>query len=97
MTPEGKVKQRIKSFLKEVGAWQYWPVSNGMGVHGIPDCICCYKGMFYAFEVKAPGKREHKRRGATALQSIQIKSINDAGGVSQVVDCVSEVKELLCL
>jgi len=97
MTPEGAVKQRIKEFLKELGAWQYWPVSNGMGVHGIPDCLCCYEGKLFAFEVKAPGKRNHKRRGATALQELQINKIKKAGGVAAVVDCVSEVKELMCL
>lgn len=97
MTPEGKVKQRIKEFLKELGAWQYWPVSNGMGVHGIPDVIVNHKGRFFAFEVKAPGKRNQKRRGATALQELQINKINASGGVAAVVDCVSEVKELMGL
>ena len=95
-TPESKVKKDIAKFLKGIGAWYFLPVSNGLGRHGVPDIIVCHKGFFYALEVKAEGKRNHKDRGATPLQMIQINEIKAAGGVAAVVDCVEEVREMIC-
>ena len=51
MTPEGKVKKKVKEYLATTGAWYYMPVSNGMGRVGCPDILVCYKGNFVAFEV----------------------------------------------
>jgi len=95
MTPEGRVKKAVKDRLNELGIWNYWPVSNGMGVHGIPDCIACYNGVFLGLELKPPGKRNTKRRGATALQVKQLKGIRDSGGYAAVIDSVKELEELL--
>jgi len=98
-TPEGKVKKVVRETLKTLGVWQYWPVSNGMGVHGIPDCLFCFKGVFCAIETKRPGRRKEVNRGCTALQHAQIQKIRDAGGRAWVVDCEEEmdavIKELM--
>ena len=59
------------------------------GTAGIPDIICCLKGRFIAFEVKTESGRE------TELQKATIKKINKAGGISEVVRSVDEVKEIL--
>ncbi len=42
-TPEGRVKDAIRKYLKEnhPDNFHFVPVSNGMGKHGIPDFICC--------------------------------------------------------
>ena len=57
MTPEGKVKDKIRKFLKELPrCWHFAPVSNGMGVAGIPDILCVIDGRFVGIECKAPGK-----------------------------------------
>jgi len=96
MTPEGKTKKQIVAYLKSINAWYFIPVSNGLGRHGIPDIIVCLEGRFIALEVKAQGKRGAKDRGATPLQMIQINQIRVAGGIAAVVDCVEEVKEMLC-
>ena len=29
--PEAKVKDAIKTYLKEIGAYQFWPVQTGYG------------------------------------------------------------------
>lgn len=81
-TPEGKVKDAIKKFLKERGAWYFMPVSNGMGQVGIPDIICCYKGLFVAIEAKAPGKKAN----TTANQERVLNAIHAADGFAWVVD-----------
>ena len=91
MTPEGKVKKKVKEYLKSIGAWYYMPVSNGMGRSGCPDIIVCHKGTFYAFECKAPNKLNN----TTPNQDREIAAINTAGGFAYVVDSVEMVKELI--
>jgi hypothetical protein len=87
MTPEGKVKAECKKFLKARGIFFFMPVSNGMGQVGIPDIICCYKGLFVAIETKAPGKRAN----LTDNQKRIMENIRDADGFAFVVDDPSEL------
>ena len=91
MTPEGKVKKKVKEYLQSIGAWYYMPVSNGMGRVGCPDILVCYKGMFMAFETKAPGKIKN----VTANQQREIDGIQRANGLAHVVDDVEQVKSLI--
>jgi len=79
VTPEAKVKQRVRILLEAKGAWHFMPVSNGMGRHGIPDIIACYNGRFLAIECKA-GKGH-----TTALQERELERINAANGIAIVV------------
>lgn len=74
MTPEAKVKARVRAKLDGMRVWYFMPVSNGMGRHGIPDFICCINGRFVAIECKA-GKGE-----VTALQRRELERIEAAGG-----------------
>jgi|TARA_B100001094_G_C18137671_1_gene776046 hypothetical protein len=91
MTPEGKVKKKVKEYLKDIGAWYYMPVSNGMGRVGCPDILVCYKGLFMAFETKAPGKIKN----VTPNQQREIEDIQRANGLAHVVDDVEQVKEII--
>ena len=91
MTPEGKVKKKVKEYLQSIGAWYYMPVSNGMGRVGCPDILVCYKGLFMAFETKAPGKIKN----VTANQQREIDEIQRANGLAHVVDDVEQVKEYI--
>ena len=91
MTPEGRVKKQVKEYLKSIGAWYYMPVSNGMGRVGCPDILVCYKGLFMAFETKAPGKI----RNVTANQQREIDDILRVNGLARVVDDVEQVKEAI--
>ena len=91
MTPEGKVKKKCKEYLKEIGAWYYMPVSNGMGRVGCPDILVCHKGLFMAFETKAPGKIKN----VTSNQEREIHDIQCAYGLALVVDDVEQVKEAI--
>lgn len=86
MTPEGKLKKYIDEKLKELApaVWYFKPVSNGMGVHGIPDFIGSYRGRFFAIETKAPGKKP------TALQNLQIDSIVKSAGKVRVIHNIEE-------
>lgn len=90
-TPEGKVKAAVKKLLKERGVYYYMPMSNGMGVVGAPDFICCWNGRFLAIETKAPGKRGN----TTANQDKQLAAIRAAGGIAIVIDDVEQLRECL--
>jgi hypothetical protein len=79
MTPEGKVKAVVKRVLKEIGAYQHWPVQTGMGAPCL-DCHGCYKGKYFAIETKAPGKLP------TARQYMTKGAIEQAGGIVLVTD-----------
>jgi hypothetical protein len=98
-TPEGRVKDKVKKLLKANGIWFYMPVQNGMGVHGIPDLVCCYEGLFIGIETKAPGKRpttyDQRWNKASANQQNRMTEIKNAGGIALVVDDVAQVEELL--
>jgi len=89
-TPEGKVKDSVKQFLKERGAWFFMPVSNGMGQVGIPDIIVCYKGVFVAIETKAPGKVTN----VTSNQERVLHAIRLNDGFAFVVDSSDDLKLL---
>lgn len=87
MTPEGKVKEKVKKVLKAHGAYWHMPVQNGMGAPSL-DFIGCYFGRYYAIETKAGNKQP------TPRQKLTIESIQAAGGKTFVVNEVSGLKEL---
>lgn len=90
MTPEGRVKGAVKKWLVARNIWFYMPVQTGLGVGGIPDFVCCWKGRFLGIETKAPGKRAY----TSALQKRQLAAIDEAGGLTIVVDDVSQLDDL---
>jgi hypothetical protein len=91
-TPEGKVKSDIKRVLNSLpDCWHFSPMMIGYGRKGIPDIIGCYRGMFFAIEVKAPGKIDN----TTPWQERELAAIHAAGGVDLVLDSAIGVKEIL--
>lgn len=82
MTPEGKVKAKVKKLLKDNDIYFFMPASRTFTTStGIPDFICCVRGMFIGIETKAGyGK-------PTAMQKEQMNRINESGGFTF---CVNE-------
>ena len=80
MTPEGKVKDKVKKVLKELKAYYVMPATGGYGSSGAPDFIVCYDGGFFGIECKANGNTP------TALQMKHLTEIRDVGGKSIVID-----------
>lgn len=72
MTPEGKVKERLKKLLKRYNVYWHCPVMNGMGSPTL-DFICCHCGYYFAIETKAPGQKPTKR------QELTMASMAEAG------------------
>jgi len=93
LTPEGRVKQDVKKLLVARDIWFYMPVQTGYGVGGIPDFICCWKGLFIAIECKAPGKENT----TTPMQRRTIGEIRAHGGRAVVVSNVVELEASLNL
>lgn len=88
MTPEGKIKQKVKRKLTELGAYWFCPVQNGMGAPGldfmqvqVPGCPA------FVIETKAPGKQ------LTVRQERTVASIRVAGGVVFIID--GDLEEML--
>lgn len=77
---EAWVKKQVKSQLEQLGAWYFMPYGAGMGRSGIPDFICCCKGLFASIEVKKSGGKVSK------LQEAENKGISLCGGWAYLVD-----------
>jgi hypothetical protein len=79
-TPESKVKKAVSKILDAREIYYFYPSTHGYGRSGVPDIIACANSVFVAIECKA-GKGK-----TTALQDRELKRINDARGVTFVVN-----------
>ena len=80
MTPEAKVKARVKTILKARGAYYAMPATGGYGTSGVPDFLVCHKGVFIGIECKAGNGK------TTALQDKNLREIEEAGGKAFVIN-----------
>lgn len=88
---EDKVQKDILAYLKKnrVFHFRFQAQSN---LNGVPDIICCYKGLFIGLELK-----REKGGKASGLQERKLKTINDAGGIGLIVKSLEEVETLFRL
>jgi Holliday junction resolvase len=90
MTPEAKVKNKVKKILDSLGCYHFSPQTGGYGRSGVPDIIACYKGRFIAIECKA-------RKGTiTALQKYNIDQIKANQGLAIIIN-EGNIETLLAL
>ena len=80
MTPEAKVKAKIKAILKEERIYYAMPIGTGYGNSGVPDFLCCVNGLFLGIEAKANGGKP------TELQKKNLKDIELCGGYTAVIN-----------
>jgi hypothetical protein len=80
MTPEAKVKAKVKRILNDIGAYYAMPATGGYGSSGVPDFLICHHGKFVAVECKANGGKP------TALQLKHLDDIRKAGGIALLID-----------
>lgn len=80
MTPEKKVKTKVRQILDKIGCYHFMPATGGYGASGVPDIVVCYKGKFIGIECKANGNKP------TKLQLKHLNNITLAGGMSLVID-----------
>ena len=87
---EKDIVQAILKYLKTVPECFAWKEHGGMySTAGIPDIICCYHGLFIAFEVKT------EKGKLTKLQEATIRKIKAAKGMAFKVTSVDEVKQII--
>ncbi len=79
-TPEAKIKKRIRDVLSKHNIYYAMPIGTGYGNSGVPDFLCCVEGKFLAIEAKAGNNQP------TALQLRNLKSIQEGGGVTMVIN-----------
>lgn len=89
MTPEGKVKARVKALLKQHGAYWHMPVQNGLGAPSL-DFIGCHQGRFFGIETKAENKQPTPRQAMTMKEMEAAKGttflVNEVTGLSLLED-----------
>ena len=90
MTPEAKVKKKVKQILDSFECYYFSPNMGGYGSSGVPDIIACHQGKFLAIECKA-GKNT-----MTELQKYNMERIQKAKGLSIMVN-ESNMEELITL
>ena len=78
VTPEGKVKAKLKALLRDLDAYWFMPVQTGLGSTTL-DFLVCIAGRFHGYECKAPGKK------LTPRQELVARQIRATGGAAWVV------------
>lgn len=63
MTPEGKVKAKVKKILNGADAYYFMPVQTGYGSPTL-DFLGFHRGNGFAIETKALGKKPTRRQEA---------------------------------
>jgi hypothetical protein len=80
MTPEAKVKKKVKAAFEKLGALYVPVITGGMGRGGTADALVCWRGLFVAVEVKATAKGK-----MTALQELFERDTKAAGGLHLLI------------
>lgn len=87
---ESKIQKEILAYLRKNKVFhiRFQAQSN---INGVPDIICCYKGLFIGLELKQENGR------ATDLQKKKLETINNSGGIGVIIKSLEEVITLFDL
>ncbi len=94
---EATFKKKVKRKLDAVPDLYYF-VKEALALRGIPDIIGCYRGKFFAWELKRSYAETKKKTGRIVLQIHVLNLINKAGGIGCLVcpeNLDEKLKELL--
>ena len=90
-TPEGKVKDLVKKWLKFHNIWNKSIIPSNFGTSsGFPDILCLHKGLMIGLEIKAVGKGDN----LTVRQQQALDDINHNGGLAMVISCQNDLDNL---
>lgn len=87
---ERQIQKNILKYLNSLPNTRAVKWSQNGRQKGNPDILCCINGRLVLFEVKRPllGK-------ATLLQRETIKKWKEAGAISEIVESVDDVRDIL--
>lgn len=89
MQPEARISQAIRNLVKHRGGFAFKVWGNAQMLAGLPDVICCYRGLFVAFEVKTPvGELSNRQRYV-------LRRIERCGGIVAVPRSVEDAEKIL--
>lgn len=81
---EHSFQKKVKARLKAVPELYHF-TKEAAAIRGIPDLIGCYRGRFFAWELKRSAKEAAKLKGRIALQRHVLSLIRKAGGIGRIV------------
>lgn len=98
MTPEGKVKAKVKTVLKRAGAYYHMVVQNGLGAPSL-DFVGCHVGKFFAIETKAGKKDMTERQKQTSAEmtgaGATVFLVNEEYGLAELEQWLQENKDAI--
>ena len=89
MAAEAVLQTKIIKHLASKGAYTVKVITASKA--GVPDLLVCYKGLFIAIEVKAPGKLSNTSK----LQEYNLDLVLEAGGSSTVMCDTKDIDNFL--
>ena len=86
---ETKLQKEVQRYLVSKGCYEFKVHGSAYMKAGIPDIICCYKGLFLGIETKVGKNKQSK------LQVIHEKEIISAGGIYILAYSLEDVKKVI--
>lgn len=84
--PEAIFKNKVYKLFEQIPKKDlYYFTKEAKSIKGIPDLIGCYKGKFFAWELKKSEREGQTSGGRIVLQLYILSLIRRAGGVGEVV------------
>jgi Holliday junction resolvase len=84
---ESAFQKKVIDFLNSIGAYVIKIHVSSYQLEGEPDIICCYKGRFYAFELKQGSV-------LSELQKVKLELIRESGGVAMEIRSIEQLWQL---
>lgn len=87
VTLESAFQTKVIKYLNDIGAYVIKIHVSSYQLEGEPDIICCFKGHFYAFELKQGSV-------LSALQETKLELIRESGGVAMEIRDLEQLRQL---
>ena len=81
---ESAFKKAVKAKLDKTPNLYYF-VKEALSIRGIADIIGCYRGIFFAWELKRSQVEGTKTTGRIVLQKYNLDKVIQAGGIGEIV------------
>lgn len=88
--PEGRLVAAIQQMIRNDGG-QAIKTHPAMGIAGLPDLLCCWRGHFLAWEIKQPGREST----VSARQRHWLTKFAAAGAHTAVITSTQQARAAL--